>query len=219
MWARFHSYVGLVTWVWLLTHFNTLSFCLSSPHFFITFRIHLNITHPTILHLSRCRCGHTIDDLNIHLLYYLCNNERIATHDTFQDTIVIIMLKNGAHVQREVSHFFPHHTRRWMDIVITRNNFQTLANIIIINLTCTNLAQRASMMTAHVIIVATQDKAQSYTPQVPGDDFIPLAIETYDCLHPRFDSFFTSCLHANIACHQQTSLVPSMLIFIGNKCR
>jgi len=48
---------------------------------------------------------------------------------------------------------------------------------------------------------------------MPKDDFIPLAIETYDCLHPHFDSFFTSYLHADIVHHQQISLVPLMLIF------
>jgi hypothetical protein len=88
-----------------------------------------------------------------------------------------------------------------VDIVITRNNFQTLVSIIIINPTCTNLVQCASTMIAHVATVATQDNARSYTQQVQGNDFIPLTIETYDCFHPHFDSFFTSCLHANIARH------------------
>ncbi len=46
-----------------------------------------------------------------------------------------------------------------------------------------------------------------------GDDFTPIAIETYSCLHPCFDSFFISYVHACIACHQQTSLVLWMLIF------
>jgi hypothetical protein len=35
-----------------------------------------------------------------------------------------------------------------------------------------------------------------YTKRVPEDDFIPLAIEMCSCLHPRFDSFLTSCVHA-----------------------
>jgi hypothetical protein len=68
-------------------------------------------------------------------------------------------------------------------------------------------------MTTHVATIATQDKARIYTQRTSRDDFIPLAIDTYDYLHPYFDSFFTSCLHANIARHEQTSLVPPMLIF------
>ncbi len=62
------------------------------------------------------------------------------------------------------------------------------------------------------MIAVAQDKAQSYTKQVSKNDFIPFAIETYGCLHPCFDSFVTSCIHAYTIRHQQTSLVPSMFI-------
>jgi len=48
---------------------------------------------------------------------------------------------------------------------------------------------------------------------MPKDDFIPLAIETYGCFHLCFESFLTSCVHACIACHQQSSSLPLMLIF------
>jgi hypothetical protein len=47
---------------------------------------------------------------------------------------------------------------------------------------------------------------------MPRNDFIFLAIETYDCFHPHFGYFLSSYVHASIVCHQQTSLVPSMLI-------
>jgi hypothetical protein len=63
------------------------------------------------------------------LLRCSCENERITTHDTFQNIVVVIALENGAHVQREVSHLFLHHTQRQMDIVIIKNNFQTLAEL------------------------------------------------------------------------------------------
>jgi glutaminase len=68
-------------------------------------------------------------------------------------------------------------------------------------------------MIVHATIVVAQDKAQSYIERTLGNDFIPLAIETYGCLHPHFDSFLTSYVHACITCHQQTSLVASMFIF------
>jgi hypothetical protein len=53
----------------------------------------------------------------------------------------------------------------------------------------------------HAVTIAAQDKAQSYTKRTLEDDFIPLPKETYDCLHPCFDSFLTSCVHASIARH------------------
>jgi hypothetical protein len=88
-----------------------------------------------------------------------------------------------------------------MDIVITINDFQTLANVVITGPTCTNWVQHTLMTTTHATTIAAQNWAQSYIKRMPRDDFIPLAIMTYSCLHPHFDSFFTSCVHASIACH------------------
>jgi hypothetical protein len=100
-----------------------------------------------------------------------------------------------------------------MDIVITKNNFHTLVDVFIVNSTRIDLVQHASTMTMHVMIVAAQNKAQSYTKQVLGNDFIPLAVKTYSCFHLHFDSFLTSYVHECIAHHQQTSLVLLMFIF------
>ncbi len=79
-----------------------------------------------------------------------------------------------------------------MDIVII--SFCTLVDIVIANLTHIDMVQCVSMTTTHVAIIAVQDNPQSYTKQALGDDFIPLAIETYNCFHPHFDSFMTSCV-------------------------
>jgi hypothetical protein len=89
-----------------------------------------------------------------------------------------------------------------MDVVITRDNFCTLANVVIVDLTRIDLVQHVLMMAVHVATIAIQDKAQSYTKRALGDDFIPFAIETYSCFHPHFDSFLTSCVHACIIHHQ-----------------
>jgi hypothetical protein len=88
-----------------------------------------------------------------------------------------------------------------MDIVITRDNFQTLANIIIVDLIHPYLVQCASM-TTHAVTIVVHDKAQFHIEQALRDDFIPLAIETYSCLYPCFNSFLISCAHACIARHQ-----------------
>jgi hypothetical protein len=50
-----------------------------------------------------------------------------------------------------------------VDIVITKDSFRTLADIIIANMTHTNLVQHALMTTMHVTTIATQDKARSST--------------------------------------------------------
>jgi hypothetical protein len=73
----------------------------------------------------------------------------------------IITLENGIHVQKEVSHLFPYYTQRQVDIVIIKDDFQTPVNSIIVDLTCTNLMQCASITIAHATIVAIQDKTRS----------------------------------------------------------
>jgi hypothetical protein len=50
-----------------------------------------------------------------------------------------------------------------MDIVIIRDNFRTLADVVIANPTCPNLVQHASMTTLHATTIVVQNKPQSYT--------------------------------------------------------
>jgi hypothetical protein len=133
MLCAFECCVSLATRAWLITHLSTPSFCLSFVHFLTTFRIHLDIPHLKVLHLSWCQCNHTIDDLGIHLFRCPCKNECTTTHNVFWNIVATIALKSGVHAQIEVSHLFPHHTCRQVDIVITRNNFQTLVDVVIID--------------------------------------------------------------------------------------
>jgi hypothetical protein len=62
-------------------------------------------------HLSQCQCGHTIDDLGTHLLWCPYRSEHTIAHNTLWDVIAIIALESEAHVQKEVSHLFSHHTQ------------------------------------------------------------------------------------------------------------
>jgi hypothetical protein len=50
--VHLHSCANTLRKAWLLVHPNTFSFCLSFAYFLTTLYIYLNITHPTILHLS-----------------------------------------------------------------------------------------------------------------------------------------------------------------------
>jgi hypothetical protein len=97
---------------------------------------------------------------------------------------------------------FPHHTQKWVDIVITRNDFWILVDVIITNLILTDLVQHVLIMITHVTIVVAQNKARSYIEWVLGNNFIPFAIETYDCLYLCFDFINFFYVHANTTCHQ-----------------
>lgn len=69
-------------------------------------------TQAKVCHISnKCSIKHHVNTSPIwckssyeHLLINLCYHTYI--HNTLQDTITIIILKNGTHVQKEVSHLF-----------------------------------------------------------------------------------------------------------------
>jgi hypothetical protein len=60
-----------------------------------------------------------------------------------------------------------------VDIVITKDIFQTFVDIIIVNLTHTNLMQHALTTTTHPTTVIAQNKAWSYIERTQENDFIP----------------------------------------------
>jgi hypothetical protein len=50
-----------------------------------------------------------------------------------------------------------------MNILITRNDFCTLMDIVIVNPTHIDIEQRASMTTSHATMMDAQEKTQAYT--------------------------------------------------------
>ncbi len=88
--SHFCSCPGPRVGTWLLSCFTTLAFHLSSIHFFIALHIHCGLPHPIAAHLSRCKCGRTIDGLRTHLFQCLCGSEHTTTHDTFRDFVSLL---------------------------------------------------------------------------------------------------------------------------------
>jgi hypothetical protein len=57
-------------------------------------------------------------------------------------------------------------------------------------------------------MMVVQEKTQSYVKQTSSDDFIPLTIKMYECIHSCFDSIFIVCAQTTITRHQWSFLVP-----------
>jgi hypothetical protein len=172
----FHSYVGPQIGVCLLASLTTFAFCLSLAHFLVALHTLLGLSHPIATHLSQCQCGHTIYDLGTHLLRCPCKNERITNHNALWNIIVTIVLESETHVQREVSHIFLCHTQWRMDILITRDNFQTFMDVIT-NLIHRNIMWWTSTETTHVTMMTIQEKTWSYIERTLGDDLFPLLLK------------------------------------------
>jgi hypothetical protein len=69
-------------------------------------------------------------------------------------------------------------------------------------------------MTTHASTIITLDKTWSYVKHTLKNNFIPLAIDIYGCLHYHFNSFLTTWAKATIAHHQRSSLIPRMNYFL-----
>jgi hypothetical protein len=65
------------------------------------------------------------------------NMQQPTTH--FDIWLQNIVLENKTHVQRELSHLFPCHIWWQVDILITKDNFRILMDIIITNPTCIDM--------------------------------------------------------------------------------
>ncbi len=130
--AHFQSCASLIMNVWLLTRPITPTFCLSSIHILITLCTCLGLLYPIVAHFSHCQCGHTIDDLCIHLcLKCLCKNEHITPVILFKILSQLLLWRLEHIYQIEVSHLFPYHIWRQVNILITKDNFWTLMDVVI----------------------------------------------------------------------------------------
>ncbi len=111
IWTCFQSYVDPAIGVWLLVHLTRFAFCLSLVHLFTMLCTHLGLPHPTIAHLSCYQCGHTIDDLIIHLFQCSCENEHATTQNTLQNIVTTIIVENGTRIEKGFPPFSPPHLR------------------------------------------------------------------------------------------------------------
>ncbi len=69
------------------------------------------------------------------------------------------------------------------DIVLIVDGICTLTNVVIVDLTCANLASQVTSSREVVLTIVGQAKIISYRNQHHEDDFIFLAVEIFECLH------------------------------------
>jgi len=145
-------------------------------------------------------CTHPIDPMGIHLLRYAHGNKHTRTHDVIHDTFVVIVWDAGFHVGRKKLHVFPSTTFNFFcqrdNIVLTKNDINTLADIIIANLTRANLFPRSYITQGFDAFDVAQVKERSYCNWHPTNQFLPLVIEVFGCLHKYVYVFLHDCANA-----------------------
>jgi hypothetical protein len=160
-----------------------LHFICPQGHFLAALHICLSISHPTVAHFSRCQCGLAVWEWAHCSLWYI-SRYRCSYH----------VRQWNSHIERSFPPFVVHRDK-WVlsspEMVFGPR--WTLSLLIwLIQIWCNkfgeacfdnNIACSNNCCSKQDIIL------HKATKQASRDDFIPLAKETYSCLHPHFDSF------------------------------
>jgi hypothetical protein len=80
--------------------------------------------------------------------------------------------------------------------VLTKDGIRTLIDIVITNTTWIDLLPQSCAIQGFVASDATQAKERSYHNQHPIDQFLPLTIEVFGCLHKHVDVFLYTYANA-----------------------
>jgi hypothetical protein len=80
--------------------------------------------------------------------------------------------------------------------VFTKDGIHTLANIVIIDPTRVDLFLQSCTIQGLATFDAAQAKEKNYRELHPTNQFLPLAIKIFSCLHKHVDAFLHDCANA-----------------------
>jgi len=134
---------GLGAGAWFITWLIFQTFWLFSLIFCIDFHTRLGLPHPLIACIPWCVCTHLMDLMGINFLCYVHGNEHIGTYDVIFNTFVVIVQDACFHMGWKQLHALLSTTFNsscwWINIVLTKDDIYTLADVVIINPTRTDL--------------------------------------------------------------------------------
>jgi len=152
------------------------------------------------LQVSLNACEHIPSTLWVHLLHCAHGNKRMGTHDVVHDTFAAIARDVGFHMVLEQLHALPstmvNSFCQQVDIVFTKDDICTLANVVIIDPMWTNLLSRFCVIQRFVAFNAIQAKEKSYCDWHLPNQILPLGIEVFGYLYKQVDMFSHHCANA-----------------------
>jgi hypothetical protein len=198
--ARILSCSGLGVGAWFITWLVFLAFWLFSPICSTTLCIRLGLPHPSIVRIPWCVCTHPSDPMAIHFLCYVHGNKCIGTHDVVCNTFVAIAWDVNFHMGRKQLHALPstmiNSFHRRVNIVLTKDDICTLANVVIANPMWIDLLPWICVIQRFFTLDVIQAKEKSYCNQHPTDQFLLLTIEVFGCSHKHVDVLLHDCANA-----------------------
>ncbi len=96
--------------------------------------------------------------------------------------------------------------------MFTKNGIYTLVDVVIVELKQVDLLPQSCTTQKFVAFDATQAKERSYYDQHPINEFLPLAIETFGCLHKHVDVFLHDYANVNWIFKKQKDLIFFVLV-------
>jgi len=72
---------------------------------------------------------------------------------------------------------------QWVNIVLTKDGIHTLFDIFIVDPMWVDLFPRSCAIQKFVAFDATQAKEKNYRKRHPIDQFLPVTIDVFQCLH------------------------------------
>ncbi len=217
--AQILSCFGPKVSAWLIVRLVFPTFWLFSPIFFTSLQTQFGLPRHSITDIPLCVCTHPIDLMVIHLLHCVHGNMHTKIHDAICDTFAAITWDVDFHVRQELhalSLTTFNSSSQQVDIVLTKDGICTLIDIVIANPTRTNLFPWSCATQRFVAFDATQAKEKSYHNQHPTDQFLPLSIEVFECLHKQVNVFLHNCANAIWSLKGQRALLfLPWFIFFG----
>jgi hypothetical protein len=138
--------------------------------------------------------------MGIHLLHYVHGNEHTGTHDAICNTFAAIVHDAGFHVGQEQLHAFSSTTlnssRQRFNIILTKDDIRILTDVVIVNPMQVDLFPRSCAIQGFVVSDAIQAKERNYRNRHPTDQFLPLTIEVFGCLHKHVNMFLHNYVNA-----------------------
>jgi hypothetical protein len=81
--------------------------------------------------------------------------------------------------------------------MFTKDDICTLVNVVIVNPMQVNLLPQSCATQGLVAFDVVQSKEKSHHDQHPTNQFFPLTIEVFGCLHKQTNVFLHDCANAN----------------------
>jgi hypothetical protein len=144
------------------------------------------LPHFLIAIIFWCVCRHPIDPMAINLLCCIHNNEHTRTHDAIRNTFATITWDVSFHMGWKQLHSFLKSRSTpfcwWINIVLTKDDIHTLANIVIFDPTRVDLFLRSCAIQGFSAFDVVQTKELNYHNWYPTNQFLFLAIEIFGFL-------------------------------------